>query len=550
MMNPSGAATFKQGFLRQIEFAVQPVQFDCRDPWPNSLDAYVIRNVLSKGNFGSIKYAITCDNDLMSTDGNESRGCIIKTINLEKLFDRVIQEAKAAKKPTSLQIKSPEARLQRIIRRLVMELFVTNRCRHENILHFHSVFVDSEGLHFAMPRFHVLKEMIDAYRDLHNQEPISMSVIARIVRQLCKGLDYLHSIGIIHRDVQPEHILLTRNATVKLCHFSQSKALVTDQMKAECRTPIGKEEFMCSEKLFNLREAHSLDACRPYNFDADIWSIGVLILSMISYFPNEKFQKLRKDFALVLDREQMPFSWLTSDMVQLRARLLQSGGEDLKSFLNDHIFTLDPKKRLTARGIMESECFLRWCSPSIAEDKLVVKKKFIGEIDFANRFKLSVEGNNFDALESKNIPAEFYWDSTWKLIEQTKFVFKMMPDDRSKLFAEKCFQFSESAPLFEVIFAQIEKGVIGLADVNSIHCNAHQMAFDLISEMQTEKKGSNFGSEVERTIHRKYQPCQGFSSISTEPLVLQMSLFQQSRRRLSSDTDDSLSQSFSFNDTC
>lgn len=108
---------------------------------------------------------------------------------------------------------------------------------------------------------------------------------------------------------------MTRNATVKLCHFGQSKALVTEQMKAECRTPLGKEEFMSCEKLFNLRKARSLEDCRSYGFGVDIWSVGVLILSMISYFPNEKFQKLRKDFALVLDQEQMPFIWLTSDMV-------------------------------------------------------------------------------------------------------------------------------------------------------------------------------------------------------------------------------------------
>lgn len=108
----------------------------------------------------------------------------------------------------------------------------------------------------------------------------------------------------------------------------------------------------------------------------------------------------------------------------------------MKNFLNDHIFTLDPTKRLTARGIVESERFLRWCSPSVGEDKRFIKKKLIGEIDFANRQRLSVEGSNFDALESKNIPAEFYWDDSWKIIEKTKFVFKFLSADSSKVIAE------------------------------------------------------------------------------------------------------------------
>jgi hypothetical protein len=108
----------------------------------------------------------------------------------------------------------------------------------------------------------------------------------------------------------------------------------------------------------------------------------------------------------------------------------------LKGFLNDHIFTVDPTLRLTARGILDSERFLQWCSLSVMDDKLYIKKKFIGEVDFANREKLAVEGNNFDALESKNIPAEFYWNDSWKALEETQFEFKLLSIYRSVTFAE------------------------------------------------------------------------------------------------------------------
>lgn len=198
MLNP---ASLKQCFIRQVEHTIKQVRADVRDPWPASLDAYEMRGVLSKGKFGEIKIMATYDNDLMSTDGNASRTCAIKTVFLNKFFDRVVQESREKKKPTLLQVKSPKESLERILRRIGMELFVNMRCRHENILHFHAVFLNSDGLNLAMPRFHVLREMIDTYRDLHNYEPIPMAIIARIVRQLCEGLNYLHSAGIIHRFV-------------------------------------------------------------------------------------------------------------------------------------------------------------------------------------------------------------------------------------------------------------------------------------------------------------------------------------------------------------
>lgn len=70
---------------------------------------------------------VTTNNDMLLTDGNESRGCILKTVCLDKLFYQVIQEASDTKKPSLGQTKSPEVRLQRIIRRIVMDLLVTTR---------------------------------------------------------------------------------------------------------------------------------------------------------------------------------------------------------------------------------------------------------------------------------------------------------------------------------------------------------------------------------------------------------------------------------------
>lgn len=44
------------------------------------------------------------------------------------------------------------------------------RCRHENLLHSHAVFLEDGILSFALPRFHTLEELVELYRSKANNE--------------------------------------------------------------------------------------------------------------------------------------------------------------------------------------------------------------------------------------------------------------------------------------------------------------------------------------------------------------------------------------------
>ena len=46
-------------------------------------------------------------------------------------------------------------------------------------------------------------------------------------------------------------------------------------------------------------------------------------------------------------------------------------------------------------------------------------------MDFANHAKLENDGANYNALESKDIPAEFYWDDTWRHFEALDFQLRL-----------------------------------------------------------------------------------------------------------------------------
>ncbi|QPG76240.1 hypothetical protein FOA43_003626 [Brettanomyces nanus] len=92
--------------------------------------------------------------------------------------------------------------------------------------------------------------------------------VAYITRDTLRGLEYLHSLGIIHRDVKAANILLTEDAQVKLADFGVSGKL---QNSAKRKTFVGTPYWMAPEII--LRK-------NGYNEKVDIWSLGITVIEL------------------------------------------------------------------------------------------------------------------------------------------------------------------------------------------------------------------------------------------------------------------------------
>ena len=77
------------------------------------------------------------------------------------------------------------------------------------------------------------------------EKPLTEDHIAVILAGTVKGLAYLHSIGIIHRDLKSANILLKEDGQVKIADFGVSQQLAS--IEDTTTTPVGSPLFMSPE---------------------------------------------------------------------------------------------------------------------------------------------------------------------------------------------------------------------------------------------------------------------------------------------------------------
>jgi eukaryotic-like serine/threonine-protein kinase len=185
--------------------------------------------------------------------------------------------------------------------------------RHPNIVEVYAFNGGEHGglLYLVMP---VLRESL---RDLLDQEgrlPITEAI--RIVTEIASGLDMAHSIGLVHRDVKPENILLDKDGQAQLTDFGIAREVPIHRQGNAAQTlaatglPVGTPEYMAPEQL----RGGLVDQ------RADVYALGsVLYESLTGRVPHEADTPYEVA-ALVLTEPVMPPSRINE---QISAELEQ-----------------------------------------------------------------------------------------------------------------------------------------------------------------------------------------------------------------------------------
>ncbi|KDD76752.1 protein kinase, partial [Helicosporidium sp. ATCC 50920] len=156
---------------------------------------------------------------------------------------------------------------------IVREAQTMRSLNHPCLLPLLASFVHRENLWMVMPYVSggsVLNIMRFAYPD-----GLDEPVIATIMRDVLRGLEYLHRRGIIHRDVKAGNILLDAGGHVLLADFGVATTLERGgswgNLVLARNTFVGTPCWMAPEVM---------EQTQGYDERADIWSFGITLLEM------------------------------------------------------------------------------------------------------------------------------------------------------------------------------------------------------------------------------------------------------------------------------
>uniref|UniRef100_A0A1W7RA67 Mitogen-activated protein kinase kinase kinase kinase n=1 Tax=Hadrurus spadix TaxID=141984 RepID=A0A1W7RA67_9SCOR len=152
------------------------------------------------------------------------------------------------------------------------EILMMRSCRHTNIVAYYGSYLRRDKLWICM-EYCGGGSLQDIY---HITGPLTEIQIAYMCRETLQGLKYLHSLGMMHRDVKGANILLTEDGDVKLADFGVS---------AQITATISKRKSFIGTPYWMAPEVAAVERKGGYNQQCDIWAVGITAIELAELQP-------------------------------------------------------------------------------------------------------------------------------------------------------------------------------------------------------------------------------------------------------------------------
>ncbi len=188
--------------------------------------------------------------------GKGGMGRVYKTIDKEI-------NAKIALKLIKPEIASDK----KTIERFRNELKIARDITHKNVCRMYDLNREKGSYYITME--YVPGEDLRSF--IHRSGQLAIGTAVKIAKQVCDGLSEAHKLGVVHRDLKSNNIMIDREGNVRIMDFGIARSLTGKRITGD-GVMIGTPEYMSPEQV----EGKEIDQ------RSDIYSLGVILYEMVT----------------------------------------------------------------------------------------------------------------------------------------------------------------------------------------------------------------------------------------------------------------------------
>jgi hypothetical protein len=219
-----------------------------------------------------------------------------------------------------------------VLERFLREIRVVAMLRHPNIVTAYHATRLGDSIIFAMEYV----EGLDLFRMVKAKGPLPVGHACNFVCQAALGLQHAHEEGLVHRDIKPGNLMLSRKgdkATIKVLDFDLAKATREERIDVKLTSvgqALGTPDYIAPEQIIDAPSA---------DVRADIYSLGGTLYHLLTGRPPFEADSLYDMFQAHMSRDADPVNFVRPEvpaelaalvakmMAKDRARRFQTPGE-------------------------------------------------------------------------------------------------------------------------------------------------------------------------------------------------------------------------------
>ncbi|KAJ7224365.1 kinase-like protein [Mycena pura] len=232
----------------------------------------------------------------------------------------------------------------------------------------------------------------DLHQIIKSGQTLTNEHVQYFVYQILRGMKYIHSSRVIHRDLKPGNLLVNADCELKICDFGLSRGFEDASHLTEY---VATRWYRAPEIMLGFRE---------YDTAIDVWSIGCILAELLSSQPifkgKDYVDQLKKILDVLGSPEETVLQKIASDKARAYVRSLPISKKrpfhkilptaDMQALeLLSHMLTFDPDQRFTVTEVLEHPWLSGYHEPEEEPDcpDIYEKWKAIEELETLDDFR-------------------------------------------------------------------------------------------------------------------------------------------------------------------